>query len=70
MKNKQENEKNYRGTGFSKVECQRQVAEVIAQFKRDNPGKPVPSALERWVDNIATREDVREAKRRMQSRLP
>jgi hypothetical protein len=56
---------NYRGTGLSKEEYQKKVNLVIAQFKKDNPGKPVPIALERWVDNIADDKDVEVARKRM-----
>jgi len=55
----------YRGTGKTKEECQAMVDVAIEQFKIDHPGKPVPVALLRWVDNIADEKDVEEAKKRM-----
>ncbi len=65
---KSENERNYRNTGLSKVECQRRVDEAIKSFKRDHPGRPVPSSLKNWVANMATDEDIKEAKRRQKER--
>jgi hypothetical protein len=56
---------NYRGTGKTKAECQALVDEAIARFKKEHPGKPVPVALERWVENIADEADVAMARKRM-----
>jgi hypothetical protein len=55
-KNMGDNDKNYRGTGLSKEECQARVDEVIAIFKFRNPDCAVPNTLVNWVENISEGE--------------
>ena len=61
---------DFRGTGRSRQELQAELDLTIEHFKELHPGKEVPSSLVNWVDNIATDEDVAEARRRQEARNP